>query len=218
LDEITEMHTSTQAKLLRVLQDSQVRAVGSIHETPVDVRYVASTNRDVAAAVESGALREDLFYRLNVHHLQLPPLRERTEDIEQLVRHFLEILQKQYGRKLNGVSAGAMRLLRQAPWPGNIRELRNVLEVAFAYGDSPQILESDLPPELSQPTKGPGKAFTTPEHVVPIPTFEASERTLLQRALQFTTGNKLKAARLLGISRKQLYAKLKKYGIEPPAV
>lgn len=217
LDEITEMPTSTQAKLLRVLQDSRVRSVGSTSETPVSVRYVASTNRDVSAAVESGVLREDLYYRLNVHHLKLPPLRERHEDIDQLVRHFLEILQKQYGRKLEGVSTGAMRVLRQAHWAGNIRELRNVLEVAYAYGRSAQILERDLPRELSRQSGDAGQPLDARVPLAPIPTFEESERTLLRRALQATTGNKQKAARLLGISRKQLYAKLKKFEIEPPA-
>ena len=217
MDEITEMPTSTQAKLLRVLQDSRVRSVGSTTETPVNVRYVASTNRDVTAAVESGVLREDLYYRLNVHHLKLPPLRERREDIDQLVGHFLEILHKQYGRKLEGVSSGAMRVLRQAHWPGNIRELRNVLEVAYAYGRSAQILERDLPRELSRPPGESGEPDDARMPIAPIPTFEESERTLLKRALQSTTGNKQKAARLLGISRKQLYAKLKKYEIDPPA-
>jgi DNA-binding NtrC family response regulator len=214
LDEITEMPSTTQAKLLRVLQDSRVRPVGGTNEIPVNVRYIASTNRDLNTAIESGVLREDLYYRLNVHHLKLPPLRERQEDIELLVRYFLEMLQKQYGRKVTGVTAGAMRRLRQAPWQGNVRELRNVLEVAYAYGSSPQIGEDDLPRELANPSDAPSSYAAGRQITIPIPTFEESERILLQRALQSTEGNKQKAARILGISRKQLYAKLKKYDID----
>ena len=216
LDEITEMPTSTQAKLLRVLQDSRVRPVGGTHEVSVDVRYIASTNRDLTVALETGALREDLYYRVKVHHLKLPPLRDRLDDIDLLVGHFLEVLQKQYTRKVTGVSAPAMRMLRNAQWQGNVRELKNVLEVAYAYGRAPQILDSELPAELERKTETSGLVPGNSTYASAIPTFEESEKILMQRALHSTEGNKQKAARILGISRKQLYAKLKKYDIESP--
>jgi DNA-binding NtrC family response regulator len=211
LDEVTEMPADTQAKLLRVLQDGQVRPVGATREITVDVRFVASTNRDPDEAVERGTLRSDLYYRLKVHHLRLPPLRERHDDIELLVGHFVDLFNARDARRVAGVDEVALRILEHHDWPGNVRELMNAIEVAFAYARGDRILASDLPSELggnlharSSPAATDGAA---------IPTFEDSERQLLERALAATNGNKLQSARILGISRKQLYAKIKKYGI-----
>ena len=211
LDEITEMPADTQAKLLRVLQDGQVRPVGATREIAVDVRFVASTNRDPEEAVARGSLRSDLYYRLKVHHLRLPPLRERRDDIALLVRHFVDLFNARDARRVLGVDEAALRILDRHTWPGNVRELMNAIEVAFAYSHADRILATDLPPELGGSRHaGPDP---TPADASAIPTFEASERQLLERALAATKGNKLKSARMLGISRKQLYAKIKKYGI-----
>jgi transcriptional regulator with PAS, ATPase and Fis domain len=224
LDEITEMLPDTQAKLLRVLQERRVRPVGSVHEVEVDVRFIASTNRDPAQSVAAGRLREDLYYRLKVHTLTLPPLRERLDDVPMLVEHFVDLFNVRYPREVRGVDAAAMQVLTSHAWPGNVRELMNAIEVAFAYGDHDEIRCEDLPAEIRVEAsvrphgdggQAPGIAPVAP-HVAgndELMTFEESERALLQRALSNTGGNKLRAAKMLGISRKQLYAKIRKYAI-----
>ncbi|MFQ5601081.1 MAG: sigma-54 interaction domain-containing protein [Candidatus Krumholzibacteriia bacterium] len=216
LDEITEMPPSTQAKLLRFLQERRVRPVGATTEVAVEVRIIASTNREVAEAVSEGRLREDLFYRLKVHTLNLPPLRERREDIPLFVEHFIDLFNERYPREVKGIEESAIQVLQSYDWPGNIRELMNAIEVAFAYGRTDRIMLDDLPSEISGrqqavPRENGDAVF---DALSPIPTFEESERMLLERALDATNGNKLRAAKMLGISRKQLYAKIKKYAIE----
>jgi transcriptional regulator with PAS, ATPase and Fis domain len=224
LDEITEMLPDTQAKLLRVLQERRVRPVGSVHEVDVDVRFIASTNRPAAQSVAEGRLREDLYYRLKVHTLALPPLRERLDDVPMLVEHFVDLFNVRYPREVRGIDAGALEALMSYAWPGNVRELMNAIEVAFAYGDHDDIRIDDLPAEIgaasgarrrSAGNEAPGVAPVAPlaagkEELL---TFEQSERSLLERALSNTGGNKLRAAKMLGISRKQLYAKIRKYAI-----
>jgi transcriptional regulator with PAS, ATPase and Fis domain len=218
LDEITEMPSETQAKLLRVLQERTVRPVGSTSEIPVEVRFIASTNRPIREAVAEGRMREDLYYRLKVHTLELPPLRERPEDIALFVEHFILLFNQRYPREVKGVEEGALQALTRYDWPGNVRELMNAIEVAFAYGRTDHIRLEDLPSEISgrkelvQP--GGDNGGSVFDALSPIPTFEESERILLERALDATNGNKLRAAKMLGISRKQLYAKIKKYSIE----
>ncbi|UCE03671.1 MAG: sigma-54-dependent Fis family transcriptional regulator [Candidatus Latescibacterota bacterium] len=218
LDEITEMPSETQAKLLRALQERTVRPVGSTSEIPVDVRFIASTNRPVREAVAEGRMREDLYYRLKVHTLELPPLRERPEDVALFVEHFIQLFNQRYPREVKGVEEAALQALTRYDWPGTVRELMNAIEVAFAYGRTDHIRLEDLPSEISgrkelvQPgVDNGGSVF---DALSPIPTFEESERILLERALDATNGNKLRAAKMLGISRKQLYAKIKKYSIE----
>ena len=215
LDEITEMPLEVQAKLLRALQERVVRPVGSTTEVAVDVRFIASTNRPVRDAIADGKLREDLFYRLKVHTIELPPLRERLADLPLLVQHFIELFNRRYPRAVRGIEDDAMQALRGYDWPGNIRELMNTIEVAFAYGRTDSIRTEDLPAEIGgrQPAL-PQPSGDLIEALSPIPTFEESERLLLERALDATNGNKLRAAKMLGISRKQLYAKIKKYAIE----
>jgi DNA-binding NtrC family response regulator len=215
LDEITEMPSETQAKLLRVLQERLVRPVGSTTEVPVEVRFVASTNRSERDAIAEGRLREDLYYRLKVHTLALPALRERREDIPLLVEHFVDLFNQRYPREVKGIEAAAMQVLQNHDWPGNVRELMNAIEVAFAYGRTERIQIEDLPVEISgrPPAEVPGNGAIF-DALAPIPTFEESERLLLERALNATNGNKVRAAKMLGISRKQLYAKIKRYAIE----
>jgi len=221
LDEITEMLPDTQAKLLRVLQERLVRPVGSTQEVAVDVRFIASTNRDPADSVAAGRLREDLYYRLKVHTLALPPLRERVDDVAMLVEHFIGLFNVRYPREVQGIEDAALEILRNYPWPGNVRELMNAVEVAFAYGDTARIRDEDLPIEIraAAPARKPSAAVdaaavppSAPAGDLPT-TFEQSERLLLERALSNTGGNKLQAAKMLGISRKQLYAKIRKYAI-----
>jgi len=215
LDEITEMLPETQAKLLRVLQERLVRPVGATQEHEVDVRFIASTNRDPAVAVAAGSLREDLYYRLKVHTLTLPPLRDRMDDVPLLVDHFLDLYNERYPRVLKGIEAPALQALLAFGWPGNVRELMNTIEVAFAYGRGERIALEDLPVEISglRPVPEARRLEPVIEGLGDVPTFEESERQLLIRALGATEGNKVRAAKMLGISRKQLYAKLKKFAI-----
>ncbi|HZL85112.1 MAG TPA: sigma 54-interacting transcriptional regulator [Candidatus Krumholzibacteria bacterium] len=215
LDEITEMPLETQAKLLRALQERVVRPVGATAEIPVSVRFIASTNRPIAEAIAEGKLREDLYYRLKVHTIELPPLRERLADLSLLVEHCIALFNRRYPRLVKGIEGEAIQALRGYSWPGNVRELMNAIEVAFAYGRTDSIRLQDLPAEVCgrrEPLPVPnGDVF---DALSPIPTFEESEKLLLERALDATSGNKLRAAKMLGISRKQLYAKIKKYAIE----
>jgi transcriptional regulator with PAS, ATPase and Fis domain len=211
LDEVTEMAPDTQAKLLRVLQERAIRPVGSVREVPVNVRIIASTNRDPHEAVRQGRLREDLYYRLHVNTLVLPPLRERREDIPPLVEYFLTYFSERLGIPRRTMDPEALAALGHYAWPGNVRELMNVIESAYTFGRSPHITQADLPVAITlapaAPRQEPAPATAAP------PSFAAAERELIARALVSTAGNKLQAARLLGISRKKLYAKIAKYGL-----
>jgi two-component system NtrC family response regulator len=206
LDEITEMSPELQAKLLRVLQERSVRPVGCITEQPIDVRIVASSNRDPAAALASAHLRADLYYRLSVSTIVVPPLRERREDIAPLVDHRLRLLAAGAAAP-RGLTPAAVAALVTAPWPGNVRELFNVVENAYTMTGTATIDVDDL--------GLPRGAPTTAHAWVPVAltTFEQNERVLVERALAFTGGNKLRAARRLGISRKKLYAMIARYGL-----
>ena len=219
LDEITEMAPETQAKLLRVLQERRVRPVGATHEVPVDVRFIASTNRDPAEEVAQGRFREDLYYRLKVHTLALPPLRDRLDDVPMLTEHFIDLFNERYPREVKGVEESALQAMMDYHWPGNIRELMNAIEVAFAYGRTEKIALQDLPAEVSgvRPEVARVRAESILGEASDLPTFEESERILLERALSVMQGNKVRAAKVLGISRKQLYAKIRKYAISANA-
>ncbi len=210
LDEITEMAPELQAKLLRVLQERTVRPIGATREEPVDVRVVASCNRDPEAAMRCGLLRPDLYYRLCVSSVTVPSLSERREDIPALVEFHLATLNSiaaANGQHQRMVTPRAMEALIARPWPGNVRELFNVVESAFTTGAA--LIDCA---DLGLDTVVPGLA-SAPEHGLPLPTYQESERNLIERALEATRGNKLRAAQQLGISRKKLYAKLARYGL-----
>src|SRR5579862_89922 len=210
LDEIGEMPAPTQAKLLRVLEDRKVRRLGSKVETPVDVRVLAATNKNPEQAVADGHLRQDLYFRLNVFHIHLPPLRNHKADLPLLIAHLLEDISEKHGKKVTGVGADVMDLFKSYPWPGNVRELRNVLERAAIASDrgtvSRQHLASDFGRTPATTNSGLG-AIRFPVGT----TVDAAERELILQTLNATSQNKTRAAELLGISLKTLHNKLKEY-------
>jgi DNA-binding NtrC family response regulator len=210
LDEIAEMDSNTQAKLLRVLQEGTFRRVGGgKHEIQVDVRVVAATNQVPTEAITNGKLREDLFYRLNVFSIHLPPLRERREDVPLLARTFIEEFNRQDNRQVRGISTEAERELERYHWPGNVRELSNVIQRAVVLSGSGLIGVEHLPDTvLKAATPAPAAAGGS---VTPI---REMERDMILRALEETGQDKRRAAQLLGISLKTLYNKLAKYGIQ----
>ena len=224
LDEIGEMPLATQAKLLRILEDSKVRRLGGKTEFEVDVRVVAATNKVPEEAVKGGHLREDLFYRLNVFHVHLPPLRERRDDIPVIVDSLIVEVNHKHDCKVTGVGAGVMDYLERHPWPGNVRELRNVLERAVILAGEGNIEVKHLPAFLlGEPQKETmaaaaaaprGPALTEMESVQFTigTTVEEAEKGLILRTLEHTHNNKTRAAEILGISLKTLHNKLKEYG------
>jgi DNA-binding NtrC family response regulator len=213
LDEIGEMPAPTQAKLLRVLEDRKVRRLGSKTETPVDVRVLAATNKDPEQAVGSGHLRQDLYFRLNVFHINLPPLREHKEDIPLLTEHILRDINVKHSKSVKGVGAEVMDIFMSHTWPGNIRELRNVLERSAIMCERDLITRACLPGEFGKSqAKSPSDlgAIKFPVGT----TVDAMERELILQTLAATGNNKTRAAELLGISLKTLHNKLKEYGGE----
>src|SRR5580693_4736904 len=213
LDEIGEMPAPTQAKLLRVLEDRKVRRLGSKVETPVDVRVLAATNKDPEQAVASGQLRQDLYFRLNVFHIHLPPLRDHKDDIPLLVEHMLRDVNTKHGKNVRGIGAEVMDIFMGHTWPGNIRELRNILERATIMCEKDLITRANLPGEFGKTAaKGPSDLSTIKFPVGT--TVDAMERELILQTLGATGNNKTRAAELLGISLKTLHNKLKEYGGE----
>jgi len=213
LDEIGEMPAPTQAKLLRVLEDRKVRRLGSKSETPVDVRVLAATNKDPDQAVGSGQLRQDLYFRLNVFHIHLPPLRDHKDDIPLLVEHILRDVNAKHGKHVRGVGAEVLDIFMGHTWPGNIRELRNVLERASIMCEKDLITRACLPGEFGRTAaKGPSDLSSIKFPVGT--TVDAIERELILQTLGATGNNKTRAAELLGISLKTLHNKLKEYGGE----
>jgi two-component system response regulator HydG len=214
LDEIGDMPLALQAKLLRAIEERTVRALGSNHEVPFDVRIIAATNRDLEAAVEQGRFREDLFYRVNVIHLELPPLRSRSGDVLLLAQAFLGELAVRSGRPLSKFSAAAAEKLSAYDWPGNVRELRNCVERAVTLSRSPMVDVQDLPRKVRD--FQPGHVLVAgddPSELLPL---EEVERRYIARVIAACGGNKSKAARILGIGRKTLYRHLD--GSVPPGV
>jgi transcriptional regulator with PAS, ATPase and Fis domain len=220
LDEIGEVPVEMQVKLLRALQESEFERVGGIKTTRVDVRLVAATNRDLAEDIEAGRFRKDLFYRLAVVPIVLPPLRDRTEDIPTLVLHFLQKYNRRLNKQIDGLEPEALGVLLAYAWPGNIRELENLIERVLLFADGPLIQLKDLPESLR------GAAATTP-----FPTLSSTsssetglkdivrmhaaelEKDLITRALEETGGNVTRAAKLLQISRKSLQTKMKDFAL-----
>ncbi|MBS6829035.1 MAG: sigma-54-dependent Fis family transcriptional regulator [Desulfovibrio sp.] len=207
LDEIGEMPLSMQVKLLRVIQEREVLSVGGNKAVPVDVRIIAATNRDLAREVAAGTFRQDLYYRLNVVTLALPPLRERADDIPLLAQYFMARFADKNNKKIKGFTPGAMDRLVRYAWPGNVRELENVIERASILLLGEHISERELP-ERFAPARGDAltDALTTD-----CPTLEDVERAVILKTLKRFGGNKTEAAKALGITRKTLHAKLSKY-------
>ena len=211
LDELAEMDVGTQAKLLRVLEDATFRRVGGKTEVSVDVRVIASTNQVPAEALANGKLREDLFYRLSVFVLELPPLRERTDDIPLLAGRFIEEFNAQNGRSVEGLTAEAEETLVRYAWPGNVRELRNAMHRAVVLAGNGAIVREHLPPLVLGGASHPARAPES-EKVLPL---RDVERQMIIRALEETNYHKPQAAAMLGISLKTLYNKLARFGLPP---
>jgi two-component system response regulator HydG len=215
LDEVGELPLSVQAKLLRVLEDGEVQRVGSVHTRKVDVRLIAATNRDLGAEVAAGRFRADLYYRLNIVEVALPPLRDRREDIPYLTAAFVRGFSQRFQKPLVGLTSGAERVLAKATWNGNVRQLRNVLERACILADGEYVTESDLAGimrEQRMPTF-PARAVARPESASTTAPLVAVEREHIVRTLQQVRGNKAVAARLLGISRRAFYRQLERHGL-----
>jgi two-component system, NtrC family, response regulator len=212
LDEVTEMSAETQTKFLRAIQERLVRPVGSTQEVAVDVRLIASTNRDPQEAMRAGQLRQDLYYRLQASVLNIPPLREHPEDIPALVDHFIRLFNEKLRPQVpvRAIEESALQAMRAYGWPGNVRELSNAVEGAFTFSRSPVIRLQDLPEGVAG-SRADDKAQAAAEDEMG--SFAEAEREIIMRALENTGGNKLAASKLLRISRKKLYAKIAKYGL-----
>ncbi|MBI3635564.1 MAG: sigma-54-dependent Fis family transcriptional regulator [Candidatus Rokubacteria bacterium] len=213
LDEIGDMSPALQAKLLRVLEERRFRRVGGTKDIAVDIRIMAATNKELRAAVDAGTFRKDLYYRLQVVTITIPPLRERRDDVPLLARHFLEHFSREFKKRLPRVSADAERLLTQYDWPGNVRELRNVIERAMILIEGPQLTPADLPPEIAlQPASAEREVprFTLPSSGVVL---EDVERDFVRQALELTHGNQTRAARVLGLTRDELRYRVKKFDL-----
>ncbi len=214
LDEITEMSPETQSKLLRAIQERAVRPVGALREIPLNVRLIASTNRDPEEAVREGRLRQDLYYRLQASVLRVPALRERATDVPLLVEHFIALFNQRLMRAeaVAGIEPAALEAMVNYRWPGNVRELSNVIEGAFTFGRARLIQLQDLPTAVGHLAPA---AETAASPALGRPTtFAEVERDVIGRALATADRNKTAAAKLLGISRKKLYAKIAKYNLE----
>jgi two-component system response regulator HydG len=211
LDELGEMPAALQAKLLRVLQERTVRPVGGDHEIPLDVRLVAATNRDLEAEVEAGRFRQDLFYRIHVVRIELPPLRARGNDILVLAQHALERSARAAGKAVRGISPAAAERLLSYDWPGNVRELQNAIERAVALTRYDELTVDDLP-ERVRAHHG-SHVLVAGDDPELYPTMDEVERRYVLRVLEAVQGNKALAARILGFDRKTLYRKLERYGV-----
>jgi transcriptional regulator with PAS, ATPase and Fis domain len=207
LDEIGDLPLHMQVKLLRVLQEKEMEPIGSIKTVSVDVRIIAATNRPLEKMVEEKRFREDLYYRINVIPFVIPPLRERPGDIEMLAYHFMKKIAKRSGKRVNAISAEVMKLLRQHVWPGNIRELENVMEVAVHFANGETITVDALPEYLKANSSYQMKGKTLKELL------EETEKAAIQQSLQRCGRDKQKAAKELGISKSAMYEKIKKYGL-----
>ncbi|MEP7343592.1 MAG: sigma 54-interacting transcriptional regulator, partial [Acidobacteriota bacterium] len=230
LDEIGDMSLNTQAKLLRVLEERKVERLGSSHSIPVDVRVVSATNRDLSKAVAEEKFRADLYYRLRVVQMDLPPLRDRREDVPLLAESFLQTYAKRYGLKCTEISADAMKRLAAYDWPGNVRELRNAIERSVVLADGKSLKADDLPEEINSAKSAPSKSAVTFQRDAQPLADEAStlqipflddfrearrefERAYIERCLVETGGNVTRAAEKVGMHRQSLQQKLKDLGL-----
>lgn len=217
LDEIADIPPSTQVKLLRVLQEKEIERVGGEDTIQVDVRIISATNQDLTPLVETGEFREDLFYRLHIIPIEIPPLRERKEDVPLLVQHFVGSIAAETGKPIEGVDEEAMDLLLRYDWPGNVRELENVLERAIVLCDRSMLGPDNFPLDQRASPRAAAGAGVSPPAIGTVPLDEAMERlekTMIERALDQAKGVKTRAAELLGIKTSALYYKLNKYGLD----
>jgi transcriptional regulator with PAS, ATPase and Fis domain len=217
LDEIGDITPALQIKLLRVLQENEFKPVGSNETRRSDVRVIAATHRDLESLVRAGRFREDLFYRLKVIQIDLPPLRERMEDLSELVGHFLARYAEKNKKAVSHVSDEAMALLRAYAWPGNIRELEHAIERAVAMTNTSVLFPEDFPPEISRPGAAPAASAPAPATAGSAgapPSLEDMEKAHILTVLQQVNYNKSKASELLGIDRATLYRKAQRYGID----
>jgi two-component system, NtrC family, response regulator AtoC len=212
LDEVGDLPLSLQAKLLRVLQDNEIRPVGDTRSRRVDVRILAATSKRLEAEVEKGGFREDLFYRLNVLPIHLPPLIEHTEDIPLLCNHFIERFSKKLKKPVAGISSAALSILLSHSWPGNVRELENMIERAVVLAEGETLVPENFPPALLEGSQGQGMEAVFQGFSLKTGK-EILEKTLIRRALEASDGNRTHAARLLEISHPSLLSKMKAYNI-----
>jgi DNA-binding NtrC family response regulator len=209
LDEIGDMPVEGQAKLLRTLQEHAIRPIGETAEVPINVRVFAATNQPIPVLLDTNRLRADLYYRLSVVTIELPPLRQRSGDIPLLAQHFIQRCNARYQRGIEGIDREALDCLMAYHWPGNVREMENMIEGLYVLRHLKKVIaKDDLPAALRQPTRAP-----TAEASVKASSLAAAEREAIARALKVTGGNKSKAAEILGISRDRLYRKIELYGI-----
>src|ERR1700694_193053 len=210
LDEITEMKPELQAKLLRVIEERKLRRIGGTSEVDLDVRVLAASNRDLERAMHSGNLREDLYYRLNVFTIEMPPLCQRLEDLPLLIESFLQHFAELNHKQISGVDEEGLAALKAHPWPGNVRQLRNVIERASVLCRGPLITIGDLPAEF----KTDGQKATGLFQIRLGTSLDDVERELISRTLEFAGGNKTRAAEILGITAKTLYNRLERYAAD----
>lgn len=214
LDEIGELELSLQAKLLRVLEESSFRRVGGLKDLPLDVRVIAASNRDLKTEGEAGRFRSDLFYRLSVIQIDIPPLRDRGDDIRVLAEHYMSSFNNRLRKKVNGIDPEALAIFRKYQWPGNVRELRNVIERAMILEDGDEITPKYLPRGLALDSRTKGTTLSLTSDTVRLPgggvSLEEVEMSLVRQALERSGGNQTKAAELLHISRDQLRYRMKK--------
>ena len=213
LDDILDMPYGSQAKLLRALQERRIRPVGDAEEVPVDVRVIASANRDVDEAIRNKKFRQDLFYRLSVIRITLPSLRERADDVPSLARYFITKFNDAFSQKISGISKDALDILSRYQWPGNVRELEGAIENAFACGNSEIIGVSELPSHILECVEAESHVAAAGDSGSVSTLFDA-EKKLLLKALKTAKGNKTQAARLLGVSRPKLYKMVERHGIQ----
>jgi DNA-binding NtrC family response regulator len=214
LDEIGDMSLALQSKILRAIQEREVERVGGAAPIPIDVRIVAATNRDLTAAVREGKFREDLYYRLAVVTVTLPPLRDRGPDLDLLALHFLTTYSREHDRPVRAVAEEVLAAIRRHPWPGNVRQLRNAVERAVVMSEGEVLLPQHLPPDILSPPPGPSTNGTHPAVEIPLVTLEEMERQMIRRAMRESARNVTLAAERLGIHRNTLRRKITEYGIE----
>jgi two-component system response regulator HydG len=213
LDEIGDMPAALQPKLLRALQEKKVRPVGSDEEQPFNARVVCATNADLESAVEDGRFRNDLYFRINVVQIELPPLRARGMDVLTLAQHFVEKFAKQAGKAMTGISKNAAERLLDYSWPGNVRELQSCIERAVALAQFEEILVEDLPERIRRYRRSQiVLSSDDPGELVPL---EEVERRYILRVLEACGWRRMEAARILKLDRKTLYRKLERYGVRP---